>query len=83
MQAGDSARPETISHLRKNGFPRRRHQGAGLPRKASVPRALHREIHGASANTIDELTLYSYKTDPAGRVVEGAAGATDKDNHVD
>ena len=62
----DSARPETISYLRRHGYPRMEpaRKGAGSVEEGVTwlqnydivvdPRCRH---------TIDELTLYSYKTD--------------------
>lgn len=79
----DSARPETISHMRKNGFPK-------LLTAVKGPKSVEEGIewlksydivvHPRCKHTIDELTLYSYKTDPlTGRVLPILE---DKQNHV-
>lgn len=63
----DSARPETISYMRKNGFPHIRSAKKG---KGSVVdgvtllRSFEKIIiHPRCQHTIDEFKLYSYKTD--------------------
>lgn len=80
----DSARPETISHLRKNGFPK-------ITAAVKGPKSVEEGIgflqgfdivvHPRCKHTIDELTLYSYKTDPLdeSKILPVLA---DKDNHV-
>ena len=79
----DSARPETISHMRKNGFPK-------IMGAVKGPRSLEEGIeflknydivvHPRCLHTIDELTLYSYKTDPStGKILPLLE---DKKNHV-
>ena len=79
----DSARPETISHMRKNGFPK-------IMSAVKGPRSLEEGIeflknydivvHPRCLHTIDELTLYSYKTDPlTGKILPVLE---DKKNHV-
>ena len=79
----DSARPETISHMRKNGFPK-------IMGAVKGPRSLEEGIeflknydivvHPRCLHTIDELTLYSYKTDPlTGKILPLLE---DKKNHV-
>jgi len=63
----DSARPETISHMRKNGFPKIL---AAVKGPKSVQEGIEWlksydiVVHPRCTHTIDELTLYSYKTDP-------------------
>jgi phage terminase large subunit len=63
----DSARPETISHMRKNGFPKIL---AAVKGPKSVQEGIewlksyNIVVHPRCTHTIDELTLYSYKTDP-------------------
>lgn len=80
----DSARPETISHLRKNGFPKITsaikgpksvEEGVGFLQGFDIV------VHPRCTHTIDELTLYSYKTDPLdeSKILPILA---DKDNHV-
>lgn len=62
----DSSRPETISHLRQNGFPRIR---AAIKGARSVEEGVEFlksydiVVHPRCTNLIDELTHYSYKTD--------------------
>jgi phage terminase large subunit len=79
----DSARPETISHMRKNGFPK-------IMTAVKGPRSVEEGIqflkgydivvHPRCIHTIDELTLYSYKTDPlTGKILPVLE---DKKNHV-
>ena len=79
----DSARPETISHMRRNGFPK-------IMTAVKGPRSVEEGIeflknytivvHPRCMHTIDELTLYSYKTDPlTGKILPVLE---DKKNHV-
>ena len=79
----DSARPETISHMRKNGFPK-------IMGAVKGPKSLEEGIeflknydivvHPRCLHTIDELTLYSYKIDPlTGKILPLLE---DKKNHV-
>jgi len=79
----DSARPETISHMKKNGFPK-------IMTAVKGPRSVEEGIeflkgydlivHPRCTHTIDELTLYSYKQDPlTGRILPVLE---DKKNHV-
>lgn len=79
----DSARPETISHMRRNGFPK-------IMPAVKGPRSLEEGVewlksydivvHPRCVHTIDELTLYSYKTDPlTGNILPVLE---DKKNHV-
>lgn len=79
----DSARPETISHMRKHGFPK-------IMPAAKGPKSVEEGIewlktydivvHPRCSHTIDELSLYSYKTDPlTGQVLPVLE---DKQNHV-
>lgn len=79
----DSARPETINHLRKNGFPK---IASAIKGARSVEEGIEFlqsfdiVVHPRCTHTIEELTLYSYKTDPlTGLVLPVLA---DKDNHV-
>lgn len=63
----DSARPELISYLKRNGFPK-------ITRAIKGPNSVEEGIifvkgydiivHPNCVHTIDELTLYSYKIDP-------------------
>lgn len=79
----DSARPETISYMRKNGYPRIRGalKGAGSVEDGiEFMRSHDIVVHPDCRHTIDELTLYSYKTDPlTGEVLPVLE---DKHNHV-
>jgi phage terminase large subunit len=79
----DSSRPETISHMRKHGFPK-------IMAAVKGPRSVEEGIewlksydivvHPRCLHTIDELTHYSYKTDPlTGQILPVLQ---DKHNHV-
>jgi len=79
----DSSRPETISYLRQHGFPR---IAPALKGARSVEEGVEWLksydiiVHPRCKHVIDELTLYSYKTDPlTGQVM---AELADKDNHM-
>lgn len=79
----DSARPETISHMRKNGFPKIQPAIKGpksVEEGVEWLKSFDIIVHPRCKHTIDELTLYSYKTDPnTGGVLPILE---DKDNHV-
>jgi phage terminase large subunit len=79
----DSARPETISHMQKNGFPRIRSAIKGaksLEDGVEWLKSFDIVVHPRCKHLIDELTLYSYKTDPlTGEVLPLL---DDKNNHV-
>lgn len=79
----DSARPETISHMQKNGFPRIRAAIKGarsLEEGVEWLKSFDIVVHPRCVHLIDELTMYSYKTDPlTGDVVPILE---DKNNHV-
>jgi phage terminase large subunit len=79
----DSARPETISHLRNHGFPRIM---AAVKGQNSVTEGIEWlksydiVVHPRCQHTIDELTSYSYKVDPlTGKILPVL---DDKNNHV-
>jgi phage terminase large subunit len=79
----DSSRPETISFLRKNGFPK---IAAALKGARSVEEGVEflkgydLVIHPRCKHMIEELTHYSYKVDTlTGQVT---AVLADKDNHL-
>jgi len=79
----DSARPETISYLRKNGFPR---IAPALKGARSVEegvefiKAYDLIVHPRCTHLIDELTHYSYKLDSlTGQVLPVLE---DKNNHL-
>ncbi len=79
----DSARPETISHMQRNGFPKIRAAIKGpksLDEGVEWLKSFDLVVHPRCKHLIDELTLYSYKTDPlTGMVLPILA---DKDNHL-
>jgi phage terminase large subunit len=79
----DSARPETISHLRKNGFPRI-HPAVKGPRSLEEGvewlKSFDIVVHPRCTHTINELTLYSYKVDELTEKVLPILA--DKDNHL-
>jgi phage terminase large subunit len=79
----DSSRPETISHLRNNGFPRIQSAMKGarsLEEGVEWLKSFDIVVHPRCQHLIDELTLYSYKTDPlTGQVT---AILEDKNNHA-
>jgi phage terminase large subunit len=79
----DSARPETISHMQKNGFPKIRPAIKGaksLEEGVEFLKSFDIIVHPRCKHLIDELSLYKYKEDP----LTGAILPTleDKDNHV-
>jgi len=79
----DSSRPETISHMRRNGFPKIMPAVKG-PRSVEEGvewlKSYDIVVHPRCTHTIDELTLYSYKTDPlTGKILPVLE---DKKNHV-
>jgi phage terminase large subunit len=79
----DSARPETISHLRKHGFPKIQAAVKGarsLEEGVEFLKSFDIVVHPRCKHLIDELTLYSYKTDPLTNLVLPVL--EDKDNHV-
>lgn len=79
----DSARPETISYMRSHGYPKinAAQKGAGsVDEGIAFLQSFDIVVHPRCTHLIDELTLYSYKTDPlTGKVLPILA---DKDNHV-
>lgn len=79
----DSARPETISHMQKNGFPKIRAAIKGaksLEDGVEWLKSFDIIVHPRCTHLIDELTSYSYKTDPlTGEVLPVLE---DKNNHV-
>lgn len=79
----DSARPETISHMRKNGFPKIMPsvKGAGSVEDGiEFLRSHDIVVHPRCKHVIDELKCYSYKTDPlTGKVLPIFE---DKHNHL-
>jgi phage terminase large subunit len=79
----DSSRPETISHLRNNGFPRIQPAIKGarsLEEGVEFLKSYDIVVHPRCQHLIDELTLYSYKLDSlTGQVTPVLE---DKDNHM-
>jgi phage terminase large subunit len=79
----DSARPETISHMQKNGFPKIRPAIKGaksLEEGVEFLKSFDIIVHPRCKHLIDELTLYKYKEDPlTGSILPILE---DKDNHV-
>lgn len=79
----DSARPETISYMRRNGFPniQAAKKGAGSVEDGIEFLKNHDiVVHPDCRHTLDELTMYSYKTDKlTGDVLPVLE---DKQNHV-
>ncbi len=79
----DSARPETISHMRQNGFPK---MTPAMKGKDSVEEGIEWLktydiiVHPRCIHTIQELTLYGYKIDPLTDLVLPIL--EDKHNHV-
>lgn len=79
----DSARPETISHMQKNGFPKivGAVKGArSLEEGVEFLKSFDIIVHPRCERLIDELTMYSYKTDPLTGLVIPVL--KDKDNHL-
>lgn len=78
----DSSRPETISYMRKHGFPKILSAVKGarsLEEGVEFLKSYNIVVHPRCTHLIDELTHYSYKTDPlTGQVLPTLA---DKDNH--
>jgi len=78
----DSARPETISHLKRHGFPRIQAAIKGarsLEEGVEFIKSFDLIIHPRCKHLIDELTLYCYKTDPLTNAVIPILA--DKHNH--
>lgn len=79
----DSARPETISHMRNNGFPKIQ---AAVKGPKSIEdgiewlKSFDIVVHPRCRHTIDELTMYSYKTDPLTQLILPLL--EDKNNHL-
>ena len=79
----DSSRPETISHMKRNGFPK-------IMGAVKGPRSVEEGVeflkshdivvHSRCQHVIDELTHYAYKTDPATSAVLSVL--EDKHNHL-
>lgn len=79
----DSARPETISHVQRHGFPKimKAVKGAkSLEDGIEWLKTFDIVVHPRCENTIRELTNYSYKIDPLTGAVLPVL--EDKENHV-
>ena len=79
----DSARPETISYMRKRGFNRMKPavKGAGSVEDGiEFMKSYDIVIHPRCKHTIDEFSTYSYKIDP--KTNEILPVLEDKNNHV-
>ncbi|WP_210245070.1 PBSX family phage terminase large subunit [Methylobacterium haplocladii] len=78
----DSARPETISYMQRRGFriePATKGPGS-VEEGVEFLKSYDIVVHPRCKHTIDELTLYSYKTDPLTENVLPVL--QDKKNHV-
>lgn len=79
----DSARPETISYMQRHGFPKMLAAIKGarsLEEGVEFLKSFDIVVHPRCVHSIDELTAYSFETDPdTGLVLPKLA---DKDNHV-
>lgn len=79
----DSARPETISYMQKHGYPRINAAIKGaksLEEGVQFLQSYDIVVHPRCQHVIDELTLYSYDTDPLTGTV--LPKLKDKDNHL-
>lgn len=79
----DSARPETISYMRKHGYPKINAAIKGaksLEEGVEFLKSFDIVVHSRCTHLIDELTMYSYEVDAlTGQVLPKLK---DKDNHV-
>ena len=77
----DSARPETISYMKNHGFPRILPAVKGaksVEDGVEFLKSFDIVVHPRCQHTIDELTMYSYKTDPlTGRILPILEGKSD------
>lgn len=79
----DSSRPETISHMKRHGFPKMLPAVKGarsLEEGVEFLKSFDIVVHPRCIHTADELTAYSYETDPLTSLV--LPKLKDKDNHV-
>lgn len=79
----DSSRPETISHMRKNGFPKIMPsvKGAGsIEAGVEWLQSYDIIVHPRCVHVIDELTNYAYKVDKDTDAI--TSELEDKNNHV-
>jgi phage terminase large subunit len=79
----DSARPETISYMQRNGFPKMvpASKGAGSVEDGiALLKSYDIVVHPRCQHTIDELSMYSWKTDSlTGEILPQLE---DKKNHI-
>jgi phage terminase large subunit len=83
FMTADSARPETISHLRNHGFPKITSaiKGPGsLDEGVEFLKSFDIIVHPRCKHLIDELSLYSYKLDPL--TAQVLPMLADRDNHI-
>lgn len=79
----DTSRPETISYLRRHGFPKIQPAVKGarsVEEGIAFLQSFDIVVHPDCTHLIDELTLYSYKVDPLTDTVLPVL--CDKDNHL-
>ena len=79
----DSARPETVSHMQKHGFPHIRSAIKGaksLEEGVEWLKSYDIVVHPRCQHLVDELSLYCYKTDEKTQQILPVL--SDKDNHV-
>lgn len=79
----DSSRPETISHMKRNGFPKILGAMKGAKSVEEGVEFLKSHdivVHPRCQHVVDELTHYAYKTDPATNAVLPVL--MDKHNHM-
>ena len=79
----DSARPETISHMRNHGYPKINSAIKGpksIEEGVEFLKSFDIIVHPRCTHLIDELTLYCYKTDPLTQQILPLL--EDKHNHV-
>lgn len=79
----DSARPETINYMQKNGYPKMQaaQKGKGsIEEGISFLQSFDIVVHPRCTHLIDELSAYSYKRDPL--TDEILPIIEDKNNHV-
>ncbi|HEY5808153.1 MAG TPA: PBSX family phage terminase large subunit [Povalibacter sp.] len=79
----DSARPETISYMRKHGYPKINPAIKGaksVEEGIEFLKSFDIVVHPRCVHLIDELTMYSYKTDPLTGLILPVL--SDKNNHV-
>jgi phage terminase large subunit len=77
----DSARPETISYMQRNGYPRMEpaRKGPGSVKEGvEFLKSYDIVVHPRCKHTIDELTNYSYKKHPAHRPDPAGARGQEK-----